>query len=99
MSLRRREFLIGMPRRLRSPAAARAAGEYSSDVRIHDPVMIRERDTYYLFGTGRGIAVHSSRDLKSWKKEPPVFDTAAGLVHGRGRELPGPLLGAGYFAP
>lgn len=47
--------------------------EYSANVRIHDPVLIRENGTYYLFGTGRGIATFSSRDLRSWRKEPPVF--------------------------
>ena len=52
-----------------------AEPEYSADVRIHDPVMIREGDTYYLFGTGRGISVYSSKDRRAWKKEPPVFDT------------------------
>jgi arabinan endo-1,5-alpha-L-arabinosidase len=52
-----------------------AEPEYSAGVRIHDPVMIREGDTYYLFGTGRGISVYSSKDRRAWKKEPPVFDT------------------------
>ncbi len=71
----RRRFMLGMSSAaLAAPTLLRAAPEYSTDVRIHDPVMIRERDTYYLFGTGRGIAAFSSRDLRSWKKEPPVFD-------------------------
>lgn len=39
----------------------------------HDPVMIKEGDTYYLFCTGQGIAVWSSKDLQTWKKEAPVF--------------------------
>jgi arabinan endo-1,5-alpha-L-arabinosidase len=48
----------------------------TDDVRVHDPVMIREGDTYYLFGTGMGISVHSSKDMKSWREEPPVFERA-----------------------
>ena len=57
------------------PAGLPAAeAEYSTDVRVHDPVMIRENGTYYLFGTGRGIATLSSRDMRNWKEEPPVFD-------------------------
>ncbi|HUQ97565.1 MAG TPA: arabinan endo-1,5-alpha-L-arabinosidase, partial [Chitinophagaceae bacterium] len=40
----------------------------------HDPVLIKQADTYYLFCTGMGIAVWSSADLKTWTKEPPVFD-------------------------
>ena len=67
------------------PFATRAAEpESATDVRVHDPVMIRERDTFYLFGTGQGVSVLSSRDLRHWQKEPPVFDTppawTAGVV-------------------
>ncbi|PTX91815.1 arabinan endo-1,5-alpha-L-arabinosidase [Opitutus sp. ER46] len=40
---------------------------------VHDPVMIQQGETYYLFATGRGIAVWSSRDRVWWKPEPPVF--------------------------
>lgn len=47
----------------------------------HDPVLIKENNTYYLFCTGRGIAVFSSKDMRNWKKEPPVFSEApAGAV-------------------
>lgn len=42
---------------------------------VHDPVMIKENGIYYLFSTGPGISVMSSRDLTSWKKEKPVFAT------------------------
>ncbi|WP_089687346.1 arabinan endo-1,5-alpha-L-arabinosidase [Catalinimonas alkaloidigena] len=45
-------------------------------VPVHDPVMIRQDDTYYLFCTGRGIAVWSSPDLEHWKAEAPVFPEA-----------------------
>jgi arabinan endo-1,5-alpha-L-arabinosidase len=43
---------------------------------VHDPVMIKEGGTYYLFCTGMGISVFSSTDMKSWKQEKPVFDSA-----------------------
>ena len=43
---------------------------------VHDPVLIKEKDTYYLFCTGNGISVYSSRDLQQWRKEAPVFDKA-----------------------
>lgn len=43
---------------------------------VHDPVMAREKGTYYIFCTGMGISVYSSIDRKSWKKEKPVFDSA-----------------------
>jgi arabinan endo-1,5-alpha-L-arabinosidase len=48
----------------------------SRDVIVHDPVMIKQNDTYYVFHTGRGIGVKSSKDMKTWKKENPVFITA-----------------------
>jgi arabinan endo-1,5-alpha-L-arabinosidase len=39
----------------------------------HDPVMIKQKDTYYLFTTGNGISAFSSKDMKNWRKEMPVF--------------------------
>jgi arabinan endo-1,5-alpha-L-arabinosidase len=45
-------------------------------IRVHDPVMIREGDTYYLFCTGMGISVFSSPDRKNWKPEKSVFSEA-----------------------
>ncbi|WP_373496347.1 arabinan endo-1,5-alpha-L-arabinosidase [Aquiflexum sp.] len=49
------------------------AQEYIDEVPVHDPVMIKTDGTYYLFATGRGIAVWSSPDMEQWKKEAPVF--------------------------
>jgi arabinan endo-1,5-alpha-L-arabinosidase len=34
--------------------------------RVHDPAIIKEGSTYYLFGTGRGIPMHRSTDLVRW---------------------------------
>lgn len=42
---------------------------------IHDPVMARQGDTFYLFGTGNGVTAWSSKDMKTWTREPPAFDT------------------------
>lgn len=56
--------------------AADAAHAQVADIRVHDPVMIKQDDTYYLFATGRGIAAWSSRDMRSWEREPPVFESA-----------------------
>ncbi len=41
---------------------------------VHDPVVIKQNDTYYLFCTGRGITEYSSKDLVQWQKEPSVFE-------------------------
>lgn len=46
-----------------------------TDVPVHDPVMIREGGTYYLFATGLGVAVWSSPDRVHWVREKPVFAT------------------------
>ena len=42
-------------------------------VSIHDPVMAKEGDTYYLFSTGPGITFYSSADLKTWKLRGRIF--------------------------
>jgi arabinan endo-1,5-alpha-L-arabinosidase len=41
--------------------------------RIHDPVMIKAEDTYYLFCTGQGILARTSPDMINWEIPfPPV---------------------------
>lgn len=40
---------------------------------VHDPVIIRQDSTYYIFFTGQGISVYSSNDRKHWKLKRPVF--------------------------
>ncbi len=45
----------------------------AQEIRVHDPVVAKQGDTFYLFNTGRGITVHSSEDLKSWTREPAIF--------------------------
>lgn len=45
----------------------------AQDIIVHDPVLIKQRETYYLFCTGRGISVYSSADMKTWTKGEPVF--------------------------
>ena len=42
---------------------------------VHDPVLIRQDSTYYLFCTGFGITVFSSKDMTSWRREKPVLWT------------------------
>lgn len=47
-----------------------------NEVRVHDPVMIEHKGTYYLFSTGRGISVRSSPDMQDWTREDPIFEEA-----------------------
>lgn len=46
---------------------------YAQSISVHDPVMIQQNDTYYLFCTGLGISVWSSKDMNDWTREKPVF--------------------------
>ena len=47
------------------------------DIRVHDPVMIKESNTYYVFGTGKGISVKTSADKITWRRAGNVFSKAA----------------------
>lgn len=42
-------------------------------VSIHDPVMAKEGNTFYLYSTGPGITFYSSTDLKTWRARGRVF--------------------------
>ncbi len=54
------------------------AQDMTTSPMVHDPVMIKQGTMYYLFCTGMGISVFSSPDMKSWKKEAPVFKKSPG---------------------
>lgn len=47
----------------------------AKQVEVHDPVMAKEGDTYYVFSTGPGIPYYSSKDMEHWKKAGKVFKT------------------------
>lgn len=51
-------FLLGLL------VATAACGK---QVEVHDPVMTREGDTYYVFSTGPGITFYASEDLEHWR--------------------------------
>jgi arabinan endo-1,5-alpha-L-arabinosidase len=53
---------------------------------VHDPVMIRQGDTYYLYCTGFGISAWSSRDMEHWERLQPVFREPPGWTK---EEVPG----------
>jgi len=44
------------------------------EVGVHDPVMAKQGDTYYLFTTGRGISVWSSQDMVNWERSTPIHE-------------------------
>ena len=46
---------------------------WAAQVSIHDPVMAREKGTYFLYSTGPGITFYSSTDLQHWRLRGRVF--------------------------
>ena len=45
----------------------------AKEVSVHDPVMAKEGDTFYVFSTGPGITFYSSANMKDWRLEGRVF--------------------------
>jgi arabinan endo-1,5-alpha-L-arabinosidase len=57
-------------------AAQIHAQQLQTNIPAHDPVIIKQDSTYYIFCTGMGISMWSSKDMQNWKKEKTVFDKA-----------------------
>ena len=62
----RRRRMILLACALAAPAGQLPA--QSGDVRVHDPVIIRQDSLYYIFSTGVGISVKRSSDLCHWEE-------------------------------
>ena len=59
---------------LSQSAPSRPPPDLQGDVRqVHDPTIIKDGDTYYLFSTRAGIAVRCSKDLVVWRLCGDVF--------------------------
>lgn len=43
------------------------------DIRVHDPVMIKEGDTYHVYQTGFGVGAKTSKDRINWTRDSSVF--------------------------
>lgn len=54
-------------------AQRRMHGHETLDPMVHDPVMIKEGDTFYLYYTGWGVGAMTTTDLKTWRFENNVF--------------------------
>jgi arabinan endo-1,5-alpha-L-arabinosidase len=70
-------------------------GDVTTDPGVRDPCMAKEGDTYYVYFTGGGIQVWSSKDMKTWTKQPSVFSVAPEWV---AQKLPS-FRGLGFWAP
>lgn len=44
------------------------------DLRVHDPVMIKQGNTYYVYHTGKGISIKTSKDRIHWVNAGSVFN-------------------------
>ncbi len=42
---------------------------------VHDPSIIKDGDTFYLFSTGQGIQLRVSKDLRVWQSAGQIFAT------------------------
>jgi arabinan endo-1,5-alpha-L-arabinosidase len=53
--------------------------QLEGNLQVHDPVIIKENDTYYVFATGRGgggiIPIRSSKDMCNWTLTGHVLDS------------------------
>jgi arabinan endo-1,5-alpha-L-arabinosidase len=72
--------------------------ELTGDLTVHDPVIIREADAFYVFCTGGGrregvIPIRTSKDMINWTRSGSVFDK---LPDWAVKEIPG---ASGAWAP
>jgi arabinan endo-1,5-alpha-L-arabinosidase len=74
-------LLIAVAAAVAAPRAQPEILQLEGDTeRVHDPVIIREKDTYYVFCTGGGrnapgiIPIRGSTDLRTWKRIGSVFE-------------------------
>ncbi len=68
----------------------------SRGVRVHDPsTIVKCKDDYWVFYTGRGVPCYHSKDLTNWEAGPRVFSNAPAWV---GEDVP-EHRGIGFWAP
>ena len=60
-----------------SSLSAQNDNSLKGDIRVHDPVMIKQDSVYYIFHTGKGISIKISKDRINWKNAGRVFDSAS----------------------
>ncbi len=63
-----------------SASAPRAATVDPGDNHVHDPMMVRQGRTYYVFFTGGGLQIITSTNMMTWHYAGTVFDTIPSWV-------------------
>jgi arabinan endo-1,5-alpha-L-arabinosidase len=66
-------------------------GAHAKQVDVHDPVMAKDGNTFYVFSTGPGITFYSSKNLKDWRKEGEVFSSPPAMARQVAAEFAGHL--------
>jgi len=61
-------------------AMRRAAAIDPGDIHTHDPSMIMQGHTYYVFSTGSGLEIRTSTNLTTWRYVGTVFTTIPSWV-------------------
>ena len=89
---------VGVSCRMTTASPSPKVLELEGDLRLHDPAIIREADTFYVFSTGGGrrrgiIPIRRSQDLYKWTLCGRVFDN---LPDWATKEIPG---ARGAWAP
>ena len=88
----------------RHATAVPAPSALKGDFRVHDPSMIRQGGTYYVFSTGEeyglnqgNIQIRKSTDLVTWELVGTVFPTIPDWIGEAIGRHPAQPLGAGYL--
>lgn len=67
-------LLFGIPGLLCQQKTVSVSSELQGDTRqVHDPSIIKEGDTFYIFSTRAGLAIRCSKDLITWRLCGDVF--------------------------
>ncbi len=55
-------------------ALSSVSAQQGDIIHVHDPEIVKEGDTYYIFSTGHGVPIRTSRDLVNWELSGRVFE-------------------------
>ena len=71
---------VGMATIAHHTKTAVLAPAIQGDLAAHDPSLIKQGNTYYVFSTGGGIEMRTSHDLVTWMRAGSVFSTIPSWV-------------------
>jgi arabinan endo-1,5-alpha-L-arabinosidase len=76
---------------------ARLATLGNRGIRVHDPsTIVKCKDEYWIFYTGRGTPSYHSKDLQKWEPGPRVFSNSLPWV---AESVPANMSGRDFWAP